>query len=143
MLYRKSMMKTWKSDAAELIASEHREDLAPRIPFPGYYPSAVKIAAGKIDAATGKPWSVDPADEPQNYVVIPTQPWLDGFCVRRRIIRQFVAMPLGNGYSAEEQITGHTKYGGLRISWIAFRTPSLTTLSPGVNRFSGLSGSGN
>ena len=79
------------------------------------YPFAVKIAAGKIDAITGKPWSDDLAKEPQNYLVIPTQPWLDGFCVRKGVIRQFVAMPLGAGYSAEEQITAQAKYGGLQI----------------------------
>jgi hypothetical protein len=79
------------------------------------YPFAVKIAAGKIDAITGKPWSDDLTEEPQNYAVIPTQPWLDGFCVRKGVIRQFVAMPLGAGYSAEEQITAQAKHGGLQI----------------------------
>ncbi|HYZ73314.1 MAG TPA: hypothetical protein VE641_09570 [Chthoniobacterales bacterium] len=79
------------------------------------YLFAVKIAAGKIDAVTGKPWSVDLVEEPQNYVVIPTQSWLDGFCVREGVIRQFVAMPLGAGYTAEEQITGQAEYGGLQI----------------------------
>jgi hypothetical protein len=79
------------------------------------YPFAVKIAAGKIDVITGKPWSDDLTEEPQNYVVIPTQPWLDGFCARKGVIRQFVAMPLGAGYSAKEQITAQAKYGGLQI----------------------------
>ena len=31
------------------------------------------------------------------------------------MIRQFVAMPLGAGYSAEEQITGAAEHGGLQI----------------------------
>ena len=44
--------------------------------------------------------------DPQNYVVVPGQPWLDGYCVEKGIIRQFVAMPLGQGYSVEEQLTG-------------------------------------
>jgi hypothetical protein len=79
------------------------------------YPFAVKIAAGKIDAITGKSWSPDMGEQPQNYVVIPTQPWLDGFCVREGVIRQFVAMPLGAGYTAEEQITGQAEYGGIQI----------------------------
>ena len=79
------------------------------------YPFAVKIAAGKIDAVTGNPWSADLGEHPQNYVVIPTQPWLDGFCVRKGVIRQFVAMPLGAGYTAEEQITLRAEYGGLQI----------------------------
>ena len=47
--------------------------------------------------------------------MLPTQPWLDGFAVKKGVIRQFVAMPLGSGYSAEEQITGKAEYGGLQI----------------------------
>ena len=37
--------------------------------------------------------------EPQDYLVVPGQPWLDGcgFCVQKGLIRQFVAMPLGRG----------------------------------------------
>jgi len=35
--------------------------------------------------------------------------------VERGVIRQFVAMPLGAGYSAEEQITGLAEHGGLQI----------------------------
>lgn len=79
------------------------------------YPFAIKIAAGKIDAITGKVWSTELSDEPQNYVVAPTQRWLDGFCVRKGVIRQFVAMPLGDGYTAEEQLTGQAEHGGLQI----------------------------
>ena len=52
---------------------------------------------------------------PQDYVVAPKQPWLDGYCVEKGEIRQFVAMPLGRGYSVEEQITGKAEYGGLQI----------------------------
>ena len=43
------------------------------------------------------------------------QPWLDGYCVEKGFIRQFVAMPLGSGYSAEEQITGEAEHGGIQI----------------------------
>ena len=79
------------------------------------YPFAVKIAAGKINAVTGTAWSNDLGDEPQDYLVAPPQPWLDGFAVEKGVIRQFVAMPLGNGYTAEEQITGAAEHGGLQI----------------------------
>ncbi len=85
------------------------------IDFGGDYPCAIKIAAGKINAVTGKPWSNGLADDPQDYMVIPNQPWLDGFCVQKGMIRQFVAMPLGEGYTAEEQITGKAEHGGLQI----------------------------
>ena len=79
------------------------------------YPFAVKIAAGKIDAVTGESWNDDIHRDPQDYVVVPTQPWLDGFAVEKGTIRQFVAMPLGAGYSAEEQITGKAEHGGVQI----------------------------
>jgi hypothetical protein len=79
------------------------------------YPFAIKVAAGKIDAITGETWSAELTAEPQNYLVLPTQPWLDGFVVRKGVIRQFVAMPLGSGYSAEEQITSAAEHGGLQI----------------------------
>ena len=52
---------------------------------------------------------------PQDYVVAPSQPWIDGYCVEKGTIKQFVAMPLGSGYSAEEQITGEADVGGLQI----------------------------
>jgi hypothetical protein len=79
------------------------------------YPFAIKIAAGKIDAVTGQEWTNSLHGKPQDYMVVPGQPWIDGFCVEKGIIRQFVAMPLGAGYSAEEQITGEGEYGGLQI----------------------------
>jgi hypothetical protein len=81
----------------------------------GAYPCAVKVAAGKINAVTGEPWVEQLSSDPQDYLVLPEQPWLDGFCVEEGVIRQFVAMPLGEGYSAEEQITGEAEYGGLQI----------------------------
>jgi len=55
-------------------------------------------------------------DDPQDYVVSPRQPWLDGFGVTTGTIRQFVAMPLGRGYTAEEQITNEATYGDVQIA---------------------------
>jgi hypothetical protein len=85
---------------------------------PGDYPFAIKVAAGKVNAVTGGPWCDSLQRRPQDYLVIPDQPWLDGFCVEKGVIRQFVAMPLGSGYSAEEQLTEAAEYGGVQI--IAF-----------------------
>src|SRR5262249_23017703 len=75
----------------------------------------VKVATGKINAVDGKPWTKGLAKDPQNYVVVPPQPWLDGYCVEKAVIRQFVAMPLGARYTAEEQITGEAAHGGIQI----------------------------
>lgn len=79
------------------------------------YPCAIKIATGKVSAITGEPWVQGLNRDPQDYLVVPDQPWLDGYCVEKGTIRQFVAMPLGDGYSAEEQITGAAEHGGLQI----------------------------
>jgi len=83
--------------------------------FSGSYPFALKVATGKIDAVTGKGWTNGLHRRPQDYLVTPPQPWLDGYCVEKGVIRQFVAMPLGSGYSAEEQITGAAEHGGIQI----------------------------
>jgi len=80
------------------------------------FPVAIKVASGKINAVTGAPWSPGLSKEPQDYMVAPDQPWLDGFAVAPGVIRQFVAMPLGQGYTAEEQITGAADWGGLQVS---------------------------
>ena len=85
------------------------------IRFDGYYPCAVKIAAGKINAVTGKSWENELSARPQDYVVVPEQPWLDGFSIDKGLIRQFVAMPLGQGFTAEEQLTGKAEFGGIQI----------------------------
>jgi len=80
------------------------------------YPFAVKVAAGKINAVTGEYWLDGFSRRKQDYLVIPDQPWLDGYCVEEGVIRQFVAMPLGDGYSAEAQISGSEDVGGLQIA---------------------------
>jgi len=80
------------------------------------YPFAIRVATGKVDAVTGKRWRDGLAKTRQNYMVSTEQPWLDGYCVEKGFIRQFVAMPLGTGYTAEEQVTGKAEHGGLQIS---------------------------
>jgi hypothetical protein len=85
------------------------------------YPFAIRVATGKVDAVRGNTWEPGLNRGPQNYMVHPGQPWLDGYAVSRGIIRQFVAMPLGAGYSAEEQITGKAEHGGLQLQVFPMR----------------------
>ena len=92
------------------------------INFRGDYPMAVKIAAGKVNAVTGEAWEEGLSEVPQDYLVVPGQPWLDGFCVEKGLIRQFVAMPLGEGYTVEEQLTGEAEHGGLQIAVYPMKT---------------------
>jgi hypothetical protein len=85
------------------------------------YPFAIKIAAGKINAVSGADWTSGLERSPQNYLVVPGQPWLDGFSVQKGLIRQFVAMPLGEGFTAEEQLTGKASHGGVQIGVFPMR----------------------
>ena len=87
------------------------------ISFSARYPCAVKIAAGKINAVSGEAWTAELHSEPQDYVVVPGQPWLDGFSVGEGLIRQFVAMPLGAGDSVEEQLTGRAEHRARGPDW--------------------------
>ena len=81
----------------------------------GDYPVAIKIATGKACALTGKNWSEGLSDEPQNYLVVPEQPWLDGYNVGKDLVRQFVAAPLGEGVTTEEQLNSTADVGGIQI----------------------------
>lgn len=77
------------------------------------YPFAVKIGTGKISAITGDEWVKVIRED--DYCVVPEQPWIDGYKVGDDEIRQFVAAPLGAGFSAEEQLTGKAEHGGIQI----------------------------
>lgn len=97
-----------------VIAPMHQAE-AMWINFHADYPFAVKVATGKICAITGDPWLDRLNRDPQDYAVLPEQPWLDGYCVEEGFIRQFVAMPLGEGYTVEEQLTGAAVHGGVQL----------------------------
>jgi len=111
--YAEKMPEAWMRHGGVLLPMYQSEALW--INFTGHYPFAVKVAAGKIDAVTGKEWSDGIHRKPQDYMTIPEQPWLDGYCVKKGTIRQFVAMPLGSGYTVEEQLTGEAEHGGIQI----------------------------
>lgn len=102
------------------------------------WPFVVKVATGKVSAVTGEPWTTElrPGGR-QDYLVVPEQPWLDGYCVERGLIRQFVAMPLGAGYSAEEQITGKGDAGGLQLLVRPMRREAFERRFP-EGRFAGM-----
>ncbi len=104
---------TWNSRGGVIMPMYQAEALW--LNFDGGYPCAVKVATGKICALTADPWVDHLNADPQDYLVVPEQPWLDGYCVEKGVVRQFVAMPLGDGYSAEEQVTGSAEHGGLQI----------------------------
>lgn len=115
----------WREKGGVMLPMYQREAMWICFSGPHWKPHAVKVAAGKVCAITGKPWSEELhgrgsggyrfANADQDYVVTPPQPWLDGIAVRKGLIRQFVAMPLGMGYTIEGQVTGEEQHGGLQI----------------------------
>lgn len=111
--YKDKLPQKWLDHGGVFLPMYQTEALW--VNFSGSYPCAVKIATGKIDAITGDEWTGAINKQPQDYAVIPEQPWLDGYCVDEGFIRQFVAMPLGKGFTAEEQITGKAEHGGIQI----------------------------
>ncbi|KAF7366578.1 Integral membrane protein [Mycena sanguinolenta] len=67
-----------------------------------------------INAITGGKRDEKPPNGLQDYVVGGKQPWLDGIATEPGVVRQFVAMKLGHGYTIEEQLS-ETKIGGIQI----------------------------
>jgi hypothetical protein len=79
-------------------------------------PNAVLVAAGGINVLSGEADSARLSGNPQNYLVCPDQPWLDGIHTAQGSVRQFVAMPLGLGYTVEASLTGAETRGGIRLT---------------------------
>ena len=83
--------------------------------FDERYPCAIKIGAGDVNVLNGRRWTKTLDGSACDYIAAPPQAALDGYCTKKDVVRQFVAMPLGEGYSVEEQITGRARRGGIEI----------------------------
>ncbi|BCS18370.1 RING finger protein [Aspergillus puulaauensis] len=77
---------------------------------------AIRVNIGHINAVSGL--NIFEASGKQDYIVVPGQKWLDGVAVAPGVVRQFVAMPLGSGYTVEGQISGKESFGGIQIEVI-------------------------
>ncbi|MEU2717375.1 hypothetical protein [Streptomyces sp. NPDC007205] len=88
-------------------------------------PAALQVGVGKVCAVSGRPWSDRLARDPQNYVVLPRQPWLDGINSGKGTVRQFVAVPLGLGATVEGQVTGEEVWGGVQLQSFPLKEPVL------------------
>ncbi len=83
----------------------------------GGRPIAALIGAGGINALTGEKLGTVLAKE--NYVVVPPQPWLDGWKDQDGTVYQFIATPhqKGAGITVGEQLLGaESKTGALGIA---------------------------
>jgi hypothetical protein len=80
-----------------------------------WHPHAVQVSVGGINAIDGARWPAELSSSPQNYIVTPTQPWLDGINAGAGHVRQFVALTLDDPRTIEAQLSGSGKFGGLQL----------------------------
>lgn len=133
----------WKKQGGVFIPMYQREALW--IAFRGDHqkPRAVKIGVGKINAVSGEPLDSALHNDPQDYLVCPQQPWLDGINTGDGYIRQFIALPLGQGFTVEAQLSGEEVFGGIQIMVFdpirgRLAAASYATGSLGAEKLSGL-----
>lgn len=105
----------WLEEGGFFIPMHQREALYLEFGGAKWRPAVVKVGVGKINAITGNPWDEKIRKHKQDYALIPEQKWLDGINSEDGRVRQFVAMPLGEGYTVEEQITDEARFGGIQI----------------------------
>lgn len=106
---------SWSEEGGVFIPMYQREALWLGFGGASWKPNAVKVGVGKVNAISGDEWDEKLHEDPQDYVVCPDQPWLDGINAGDGFIRQFVAIPLGLGYTVEAQVTGKEEFGGIQI----------------------------
>jgi hypothetical protein len=93
--------------------------------FSSSEPAALQVGVGKVCAVSGLPWMDHLVGDPQNYVALPEQPWLDGINAGDGFVRQFVAVPLGSGATVEGQVTGEETHGGVQLRAVGLTEPAL------------------
>lgn len=105
----------WKRHGGIFLPLYQREAMWMSFQGQSWRPNALKIGIGKINAITGESWTQGLRDDPQDYLIVPEQPWLDGINAGEELIKQFVAMPLGMGYTVEGQVSGAEEHGGIQL----------------------------
>jgi hypothetical protein len=105
----------WLKEGGFFIPLYQKEALFLQFEGPDWHPTVAKVCVGRINAITGKAYTENLSATQQDYVVIPDQKWLDGIASEQGCVRQFVAMPLGQGYTVEAQMTDEEAFGGFQI----------------------------
>ena len=114
--YADRVPESWRAHGGVFIPMYQREAAWLSFDAPHWRPLALKVAVGMVNAVSGEPWrQAISVREEQDYLVCPPQPWLDGINAGKGIVRQFVAMPLGMGYTVEGQVTGDERFGGIQL----------------------------
>lgn len=113
----------WLARGGVMLPIYQRE--AMWLSFDADEPTALQVGVGKVCAVSGLPWIEHLVKDPQNYVPLPTQPWLDGINAGDGFIRQFVAVPLGSGATVEGQVTGQETHGGVQLRAVGLTEEAL------------------
>jgi len=113
----------WLSRGGVMLPIYQRE--AMWLSFHASEPAALQVGVGKVCAVSGLPWIEHLTGDPQNYVALPDQPWLDGINAGDGFIRQFVAVPLGSGATVEGQVTGQETHGGVQLRAVGLTEQAL------------------
>ena len=106
---------SWTQSNSFFIPLYQREALWLGFDGESWHPTALVVGADGVNVITGQPWDAPLAGAPQNYVVVPDQPWLDGIRTRIGLVRQFVAMPLGRGFTLAEQVGQRSAHNGIQL----------------------------
>lgn len=113
----------WLSRGGVMLPIHQRE--AMWLAFDASEPAALQVGVGKVCSVSGLPWIEHLVKDPQNYVVLPDQPWLDGINAGDGFVRQFVAVPLGSGATVEGQVTGQEGHGGVQLRAVGLTEEAL------------------
>ncbi|WP_293311697.1 hypothetical protein [Mycolicibacterium sp.] len=113
----------WLARGGVMLPIYQRE--AMWLSFESSKPAALQVGVGKVCAVSGLPWIERLVRDPQNYVALPRQPWLDGINAGDGFIRQFVAVPLGSGATVEGQVTGEEAHGGVQLRAVGLTPEAL------------------
>jgi hypothetical protein len=128
--YASKVPAAWKKRGGLFLPMYQREALWLAFEGPAWHPSALKVGAGGINAISGDTFDGRLRRRPQDYLVTPDQPWLDGINAGRGFIRQFVALPLGSGRTIEGQITGQEREGGIQLTVVSAKPGRFPTQAP-------------
>lgn len=114
--YARAVPQSWLEHGGVFLPMYQREAMWMSFAGQHWRPQALKVAVGMVNAVSGEPWQQEIREgAKQDYLVCPPQPWLDGINAGSDMIRQFVAMPLGMGYTVEGQVTGEERFGGVQL----------------------------
>jgi hypothetical protein len=111
--YADKVPSSWLDGEVFFVPVTQREAMWLSLASPHWDPHAVKVAKGRVNALSGKPWNEALVEaEPPDYLVFPEQAWLDRFNPGSGSLRQFVASPLR---SVGVDVAEKEEHCGLRL----------------------------